>query len=76
MSFIEDELNWGARFLERFPHVGIFASFSGFGASVLAAAKVISIFAGAAGAIFGCVAGYYTMRCWHHKWKREREKKQ
>lgn len=57
------------RFIERFPHAGIFASLSGFGASLLTAAKVLSVFFGFAGAVFGCIAGYYTMRVWHKKWR-------
>lgn len=57
-------------FLERRPALGIFASFSGFGASVLSALKIISIIAGAGGAVLGLVAGYYTLRIKRAHWQR------
>lgn len=58
------------KFIERNPHVGIFASMAGFGASLLTVVHVLSILVGFVGAIFGCIAGYYTMRCHYRKWQK------
>lgn len=55
--------------VERYPNISIAASFAGFGTAVLSVLKVITIVGGAAGAIFGAVAGFYSMRCWYRKWK-------
>lgn len=41
---------------------GVFATFTGLGVSLLAWLKVISIVAGAGGAVFGLVAGFFTMK--------------
>lgn len=57
------------KFLERRPGLGIFASISGFAGSILAYMQQISIVLGFFGAIFGCVAGYVTMRVQLRRWK-------
>jgi hypothetical protein len=69
-NFISEEVGLLSKFVERFPQIGIATSFAGFGASLLAILKVITIIFGAAGAVLGCVAGYYTLRVWQRKWKR------
>ena len=60
------------RFFERNWHVGIFASMSGFTISLLSLAKVLSVILGFGGALFGFVAGYYTMRSARRKWLRQK----
>ena len=60
-----------ASFIEKNPHVGILASFAGFGASALTWLHAATILFGFVGASFGLVAGYYTMRVKYHQWVRE-----
>lgn len=56
------------RFTERYPHFGMFASFSSFAASLLSFINVITPIIGFVAACFGLIAGYYSMRCLHRKW--------
>lgn len=53
----------------RFPHLGIVASITGFLTSILSLVNVLSVVFGLAGAIFGCLAGYYTWRVQRLKYK-------
>jgi len=56
------------------PYIGIAASFSGTGASILGACKVISIVAGALGAIIGCTVGVITLLIKIREWRQGRRK--
>ena len=47
-------------FLSQRPGVGIFASLGGFGTSLLSLLEHASVIVGAAGALFGLLAGYHT----------------
>lgn len=71
-DFVEPMKGPVQRFLERNPHIGIFASAAGFGTMLLSLVKVISVILGFGGAIFGFIAGYYTMRSAHRSWKRQK----
>ena len=57
------------RVVDQYPHVGIFASLTGFVASLLSIINVLTPVIGFIAACFGAVAGYYSMRCLHRKWK-------
>lgn len=57
-----------SRWAESKPYVGIFASLSGFGATVLALLQDISVIFGCLGAILGFAAGYYTWRIKRQQW--------
>lgn len=59
-----------SRWIEAKPYFGIFASLSGFGASVLSFFQSASIVLGFVGAVFGLLAGYYTWRVKREHWKR------
>lgn len=59
-----------SKYVEAKPALGIVASISGFGASVMAFIKDASIVLGFLGAIFGLAAGYYTWRIKREHWKR------
>lgn len=61
-------------FLERRPGVGILASVSGLGASVVSWFQAASIVIGFVGAIFGLLAGYYTWRVKRQEWLRTQSK--
>lgn len=61
------------RVVEQYPHVGIFASITGFVASLLSIVNVLTPVIGFIAACFGAVAGYYSMRCLHRKWKNKRD---
>ena len=71
-DFVEASKGPVQRFLERNPHLGIFASVAGFTTMLLSLVKVLSVILGFGGAVFGFVAGYYTMRSAHRKWKRQK----
>lgn len=62
-------------FLERRPGVGILASVSGLGASVVSWFQAASIVIGFCGAIFGLLAGYYTYRVKRQEWLRLQQSK-
>lgn len=65
-------MNMLSRWVEAKPYVGIFASFAGFTASVLAFLHAISIILGVLGAVFAVGAGYYTWRIKREHWNRIR----
>lgn len=52
------------------PGLGITASITGFGASILALLQDLSIILGFLGAILGFAAGYYTWRIKREHWNR------
>ena len=52
------------------PALGIVASISGFGASLLALLSQLSVVLGFLGAVFGLAAGYYTYRIKRAHWKK------
>lgn len=62
-------------YFDRNPHVGILASFAGFSTTVVSAMNSLSMVFGFVGALFGCIAGYYTMRCQYRKWKNPKSDK-
>ena len=57
------------KLVDRFPHVGILAGVSGLATSVLALIHIFSLVFGLAGAVFGCLAGFYTWRIQRLKFK-------
>ena len=59
------------RFLEQRPGFGILASFTGIGTSVTSFFHDLGFLFSLGGAVFGCMAGYYTWRVQRHKWQRE-----
>lgn len=63
-----------ADWLYQKPHWGIVASATGFGASFLTLLADASIIVGFAGAVFGCIAGYYTFRIKRSHWKKLQHK--
>jgi hypothetical protein len=60
--------------IDRWPSVGIVASFTGFGASTLVFFNVISVLFGSLAAVFGAVAGFYTMLIQIRKWRTKKVK--
>jgi membrane protein DedA with SNARE-associated domain len=54
---------------DKYPAVGLVVSTGGALTSVLAFTAHISVLIGFVGAVFGCIAGYYTMRCQMRKWR-------
>lgn len=62
-------------FIEKNPHVGILASLSGFGVSVVGWLHYFNLALETGAAVFGLLAGIYTFRIKLHHWKRERNKK-
>lgn len=71
-DFVEPMKGPIQRFLERNPHLGIFASVAGFTTMLLSLVKVLSVLLGFGGAVFGFIAGYYTMRSAHRKWTKQK----
>jgi hypothetical protein len=63
-------MNMLSKYVEAKPALGIVASVSGFGASVLAVLQDLSIVLGFLGAVLGFAAGYYTWRIKREHWKR------
>lgn len=61
-------------FIERNPHVGILASLSGIGVSVVGWLHYFNIILETGGAAFGLLAGFYTFRIKLHHWRREKTK--
>lgn len=61
-----------SRWIEAKPHFGIVASFAGFGASLFAVVKDLSVVLSFGGAVFGFLAGYYTWRVKREHWLRVR----
>jgi len=59
-----------SKWVESKPYFGIIASVSGFGASVLAILKDLSVVLGFMGALLGLFAGYYTWRIKREHWNR------
>ena len=58
-------------FIERWPQVGICASFTGLGASAVTLLQTGTIVFSFLGAVFGCAAGFYTWHVQRAKWDRE-----
>ncbi len=55
--------------IRQYPAVGILASVGGFVTSLSSLTAQVSVFIGFIGAVFGCIAGYYTMRVQCRKWR-------
>lgn len=64
-----------AEFLERRPHYGMLASATGFATALTSYLKIASPMLGLLGALFGLIAGYYTMRIKHAEWKKIQNEK-
>ena len=56
--------------IERYPHVGILASISGFVGSFVSFLQSASVVIGFIGACFGLVAGFYTWRIKRRHWEK------
>lgn len=58
-----------SKWVETKPYIGIIASISGFGASVLSILQYLSVILGFMGALLGLAAGYYTWQIKRDHWK-------
>lgn len=62
------------KFIDRHPHWGFFAAAAGAVSSALSIINVLSVIFGLGAAIFGFIAGYYTMRSARRKWLKQKAK--